>query len=85
MAVRLEKRRNEELVSGNHIVLHKFMNFQGRAMKIVELVERYDITGFANPGTECWVCLLPDAMKELFVFGKIDNFTIRDYERFKSE
>jgi hypothetical protein len=61
------------------------MNFQGRAMKIVELVERYDIGGFANPGTECWVCLLPDAMKELFVFGKINNFTINDYKRFKSE
>ena len=85
MAVKLAKRRNEELVSGNHIVLHKFMNFQGRAMKIVELVERYDITGFANPGTECWVCLLPDAMKELFVFGEINNFTINDYKRFKSE
>lgn len=85
MAVRLEKRRNEELVSGNHIVLHKFMNFQGRAMKLVELVERYDISGFANPGTECWVCLLPDNTKELFVFGKINNFTVRDYKRFKSE
>ena len=85
MAVRLAKRRNEELVSGNHIVLHKFMNFQGRAINLVELVERYDMGGFASPETECWVCLLPDNIKELFIFGKINNFTVRDYERLKSE
>ena len=85
MAVRLAKRRNEELVSGNHIVLHKFMNFQGRAINLVELVERYDMGGFASPETECWACLLSDNVKELFIFGKINNFTVRDYERFKSE
>ena len=43
MAVRLAKRRNEELVSGNHIVLHNFMNFQGRAENVVELAEKYDM------------------------------------------
>ena len=85
MAVRLAKRRNEELVSGNHIVLHKFMNFQGRAEKVVELRERYDIGSFASPGTECWVCLLPNNIKELFMFREINNFTVRDYERLKSE
>ena len=85
MAVRLAKRRNEELVSGNHIVLYEFMNFQGRAIKLVELVERYDMGGFASPETECWVCLLPNNIKELFMFRKINNFTVRDYERLKSE
>ena len=85
MAVKLAKRRNEELVSGNHIVLHKFMNFQGRAMKIVELVERYDITGFESPTAECWLCILPDGTKDIFAFGKINSFTMNDYERFKSE
>lgn len=85
MTVRLAKRRNEELVSGNHIVLHKFMNFQGRAINLVELVERYDIGGFASPGTECWVCLLPDGTKDIFMFREIDNFTMNDYKRFKSE
>ena len=85
MAVRLAKRRNEELVSGNHIVLHKFMNFQGRAMKIVELVERYNLAGFESPRTQCWNCRLPNDEQELFVFGEIDNFTINDYKRFKSE
>ena len=85
MAVRLAKRRNEELVSGNHIILHKFMNFQGRAINLVELVERYDMGGFASPETECWVCLLPDGTKNIFTFGKIDSFTMNDYKRFKSE
>lgn len=84
MAVRLAKRRNEELVSGNHIVLHKFMNFQGRAEKVVELRERYDIGNFGSPRTECWICMLPDNRQELFVFGEINNFTMNDYKRFKS-
>ena len=85
MAVKLAKRRNEELVSGNHIVLHKFMNFQGRAERVVELRERYDIGNFGSPRTECWICMLPDGTKDMFVFGKIDSFTMNDYKRFKSE
>ena len=85
MAVRLAKRRNEELVSGNHIVLHNFMNFQGRAKKVIELVEKYDMGSFESPRTECWICMLPDGTKDMFVFGKIDSFTMNDYERFKSE
>ena len=85
MAVRLAKRRNEELVSGNHIVLHQFMNFQGRAKKIIELVEKYDMGSFESPTAECWRCMLPDGTKDIFAFGKIDSFTMNDYERFKSE
>ena len=85
MAVRLEKRRNEELVSGNHIVLHNFMNFQGRAKNVIELVEKYSMGNFESPTAECWLCMLPDGTKDIFAFGKIDRFTINDYERLKSE
>lgn len=85
MAVRLAKRRNEELVSGNHIVLHKFMNFQGRAKNVVELVEKYDMGSFEIQTAECWLCMRPDGTKGIFTFGKINSFTMNDYKRFKSE